>query len=322
MSAPPSNRHPSRRRFLSIVAAGSASLLAGGFLPTTLRASKAPSLVSWSGIVLGAEASIQLHHTDPEQARALLRQCLAEIQRLESFFSLYDDRSLLSRLNRQGELIDPPAEFLELLSIATDLGHQTHGVFDVTIHPVVEATRRHFAVGGSSEELDLDKQLSLVDFRRLSVHRDRIKLELPSSAVTLNGIAQGFITDRIALLLRQNGIHHSLIDLGEKRALDSHPSGRPWNLLLADANERRTVELDNMALSSSGGYGTPFDATGRHHHLIDPRTGISVNRHRSVHVLAPDATTADALSTALATCRAEETQALLDCFPRAKAIFI
>ena len=50
----------------------------------------------------------------------------------------------------------------------------------------------------------------------------------------------------------------------------------------------------------SSGRATRFDAAGRHHHLFDPATGRSADRCASVTVVAPRATTADALSTALA----------------------
>lgn len=44
--------------------------------------------------------------------------------------------------------------------------------------------------------------------------------------------------------------------------------------------------------------GFRFDAKGRFTHLFDPVTGRSPQRYRSVSVMAPTATEADALSTA------------------------
>ena len=35
----------------------------------------------------------------------------------------------------------------------------------------------------------------------------------------------------------------------------------------------------DMALATSGGYGTWFDPAHRHHHLLDPATGRSAARH-------------------------------------------
>jgi thiamine biosynthesis lipoprotein len=119
----------------------------------------------------------------------------------------------------------------------------------------------------------------------------------------LNGIAQGFITDRIADLLRAEGMDHVLIDLGEMRSIGTHPAGRPWHVGVADPADpvriAERIDIANMAVATSGGYGTRFDASGRYNHLIDPRTGGCSPAAGSVTVIARDATTADAASTAL-----------------------
>jgi thiamine biosynthesis lipoprotein len=122
-------------------------------------------------------------------------------------------------------------------------------------------------------------------------------------SATLNGIAQGFITDRATEVLRAHGFENVLVNMGEMRAVSGHPGGTPWRIGIADPKKpwrhSRTVDLAERAIATSGGYGTTFDRAGRHHHLFDPRTGRSAHHYRSVSVMAPDATTADALSTGL-----------------------
>jgi thiamine biosynthesis lipoprotein len=154
-----------------------------------------------------------------------------------------------------------------------------------------------------------------VDHAAVRVATDRISFARPGMAVTLNGVAQGYITDRVAALLRANGIGHTLVDMGEVRALDDHPSGRPWTVGLKDPRSQsgilETLPLDNQALSTSGGYGTEFDAAGRFNHLFDPATGACADRYLSVTVMAPTATQADALSTAFALMPLERCEAVL-----------
>ena len=144
---------------------------------------------------------------------------------------------------------------------------------------------------------------------------DLIALARPGMAVTLNGIAQGYITDRIADLLRAEGMRHVLIDLGEVRAIGTHPDGRPWRIGLADPADPTRIAarigLSGLALATSGGYGTRFEPTGRHNHLLDPRTGRCAPPLRSVSVLARDAATADAASTALSLLEEGEFDAAL-----------
>lgn len=308
---------PTRRRFIKIAAAQAAAFALAN--PSKLlSAPQSATLRPWKGIVLGAEASIQLNCDSERKANHVLKTCVSEIQRLERIFSLYDELSDLAQLNKNKYLKNPPAELVELLRIALRIGRETDGVFDISIQPIIEAYREHFSKTNTGLPAHLKQVKKAVDYRQIEVSKTEIRLLNPTAALTLNGIAQGFITDRVADLLRAEGFGHTLIDLGEKRALDSHPEGRDWQLGLANASGvHDVVQLNNKALSSSGGYGTPFDESGKFHHLIDPRTGLSVNHHASVHVTAKTATLADALSTALATCRREEAAKIEQRFPEA-----
>ncbi len=308
---------PSRRRFIKIAAAQSAALAVTS-QSSLLASPRSQTLRQWKGIVLGAEASIQLNCESERKADRILKNCVSEIQRLESIFSLYDEHSSISQLNRHKILSSPPTELVELLNIALHFSRETNGIFDVTIHPIITAYREHFSKEESGLPADLEKAKQAVDYRKVRISTKKITLDNPQATLTLNGIAQGFITDQISNYLREEDLKHTLIDLGEKRALDTHPTGRPWQLGLANGFGIHDVaELNNKALASSGGYGTSYDKSGKHHHLIDPRSGLSVNHHSSVHVMANTATTADALSTALATCNLEEAKNIEERFPEA-----
>src|SRR5882672_3338004 len=76
---------------------------------------------------------------------------------------------------------------------------------------------------------------------------------------------------------------------------------------LAAGGIARTVELEDMALAVSGGYGTTFEPTGRFHHIFDPHTGACANGLVDVAVIGPRATAANGLSTAI--CVAGEDRA-------------
>jgi thiamine biosynthesis lipoprotein len=120
--------------------------------------------------------------------------------------------------------------------------------------------------------------------------------------LTLNGIAQGYVTDRVVDILRAGGIESSLVDMGEPRAVGFHPSRTPWRVGIADPDHPEqvdeTIEAVDQAVATSGAYGFRFDLDGCFNHLLDPRTGTSAHRYRSVTVVMPTAAAADALSTA------------------------
>jgi thiamine biosynthesis lipoprotein len=121
-------------------------------------------------------------------------------------------------------------------------------------------------------------------------------------AITLNGIAQGYITDRIADLLGQEGFEHAIVDVGETRTIGGAPEGGPWQVgIKGHPNAQqlsRTITIADQAISVSGGYGTRF-GTSDSHHIFDPSTGHSANRLLDVTVIAPRALQADGLSTSI-----------------------
>jgi thiamine biosynthesis lipoprotein len=311
---------------LRITATAGGAGIASAFLPAALSATTA-SPQRWRGTALGARASMTLYHPDPAEGRRLIAAAIAEVRRLEQIFSLYRPDSALSALNRQGALDAPPMELVRLLSEAQRYGAMTGGAFDVTVQPLWTLYADHFArenadPAGPSAAAIRDA-LARVDYRGLALEPQRISFARPGMAATLNGIAQGFITDRVADLLRANGLENVLIDLGETRGLGSRPDGRPWRAGLKDpfapGRVARTVEIGNHALATSGGYGMRFDADGRHHHLFDPRRGRSSDLYASVSVIAPTATEADALSTAFASMRPDERAALAGRLPAVTA---
>ena len=157
--------------------------------------------------------------------------------------------------------------------------------------------------------------LTRVGYQHLIVNSDRIAFAKRGMGLTLNGIAQGYITDRVVDLLRAGGIEQSLVDMGEVRALGCGPAGRPWSVGITDPEEPalvlRTLDIVDQAVATSAGAALQFDAAGRFNHIFDPRTGACAHLHRLVTVVMPSATAADALSTALSIVASDSADRLL-----------
>ena len=75
-----------RRRFITIAAATAGLPL---MVPCRPTSSQMSSLRIWSGVALGADATLQIHHPEPAAADRLIKRSLAEVARLERVFSLY-----------------------------------------------------------------------------------------------------------------------------------------------------------------------------------------------------------------------------------------
>lgn len=307
-------RNLTRRRFIRISAAAAGlGALAPGH---PVRAAVAP--VTWRGTMLGAVATMEIHDEDRSRAERLIALACAEARRLERLFSLYLEDSALVALNRTGVLIDPAAEMVDLLSAAQRYATLTGGLFDVTVQPLWELYAGHFARDDADPAgpapAAIEAALARVGSHRLSVSRDRIVMPR-GMAVTLNGIAQGYVTDKVVDLLRAHGVSHSLVDMGEARAIGSRPDGHPWEVGIADPDvvgQTKTVlPIVDRAVSTSGGYGCQFDSGARFNHLFDPKSGGCARRYRSVTTVSRSATAADALSTAFSLMPQDGIQSLL-----------
>lgn len=312
--------NPGRRRFLAISAAAAGAAL----IPMRGRASA--DLHQWEGTALGADACIRLDHPDPAEARRMIEGCLKEVARLERIFSLHRADSELVRLNQGGHIDAPSGDLVRVMAEAISYGHLTKGAFDVTVQPLWQLYAEHFkhprASPAGPPDTAVRAAMALVDYRALQVSASRIAFARRGMAVTLNGIAQGYVTDRIADLLRRDGLRNVLVDLGEIRTLGRHPQGRPWQVGLRDpetGDTGRLLNISDAAVATSGGYGTRFDGAGRFGHLLEPATGRPGERWLSVTVAAPTATQADALSTALSVMDLQRARAVLQRMPEATA---
>lgn len=289
-----------RRRAIRILAAAAG-------LPLLPRAGRAQaSLVGWRGTALGAVATLQIHHADRARAESLVERAVAETRRLERLFSLRRPDSALVALNRNGWLARPDPDLVALLRACARFAALTGGAFDPTVQPLWELHRDHFARPDADPNGPpapaLTEARRRVGFAAVVIAPDEVRFARAGMALTLNGVAQGFITDRVVDLLRAEGIERSLVDLGELRALGDHPEGRPWRVGIADpAGEGasgRSIPLVNRAVATSAPSAFRFDQGSRFNHLFDPATGRCANRYDCVSVVLPSATAADALSTA------------------------
>jgi thiamine biosynthesis lipoprotein len=314
-----------RRRFWRVAAA-----VAG--VPLMIQAVRAlapkPQLHGWHGEVLGALAEIALWHPDAAFARQTILRVRQEIDRLERIFSLYRPDSEISRLNDAGTLMKPSRELRNLVEESQRLGELSGGAFDISVQPLWRLYEAHFW-SRTDIQPDIaararDVAHAVVDFRQIDSGAAAIAFARAGMAITLNSMAQGFITDAIADMLRNEGFESAVVDLGEYRTIGRHPEGRPWRIGIRDGRDaasiERMVDLDDMALAVSGGYGTTFEESGRYHHIFDPRTGSSANSLVDVAVIGPRATAADGLATAICVAGEALAPTLLAAYPRTRAI--
>jgi len=302
------------RRFISVLAAAGAAQCTS---PRGLAASV--RTFGWEGIALGAHASLTLQHPDEGAAKSAIAACLEEVARLEAIFSLHRPDSALVRLNACGRLDAAPADLRVLLTEALALAELSDGAFDPTVQPLWALYARHFSNPDADPEGPapdaIGRAKALIDWRNVEIENAGIRLREPAMAITLNGIAQGYITDRVGALLQDRGFEHVLVNMGEQLALGPKWDGAAWRVGIANPAAPETVltelSLVHGAIATSGGYGYRFDPAGRFTHILDPSTGAPARQWASVTVVTDRAAAADGLSTALTVAPAERASLIL-----------
>ncbi|WP_425045701.1 FAD:protein FMN transferase [Primorskyibacter sp. S87] len=287
-----------RRRFLTLAASAAAL---PGYAGTGQTA-------YWRGTALGASATMQLEGLTQEAANPVFAAVEAELLRLENVFSLYRPGSQISQLNLNGEITTPSPELLEVLSLSASLHRASGGVFDPTVQPLWLA---------SAEGKGMRRARAAVGWSKLRVDPKRIAFSEPGMGLTLNGIAQGAITDKIAALLRTYGLRDVLLDTGEVAAFGRKSDGSFWNAGISDPDGkvRHRIILQDRALATSA---PVFAMPGNEQvsrHILRPNGEQALRK--LVSVSAPTAALADGLSTAACLLSDQGLTSLMAEFPAA-----
>lgn len=301
-------RDLTRRRAITILAGAAAGLAAGPATPN-LDASE----YDWRGVAMGADARVLFSGIAEPLARDCAEEMVAEIARLERALSLFRSDSEICRLNHDGSLPEPSGDLRRALGLALDIARLSGGLFDPTVQRLWEVYVDWFAGApdtGLPPDPVIGAALSAVDWRRVAVAARKIELGA-GQRITLNGLGQGYVTDRVCELLKMRGLRSVFVDLGEQRALGPRDDGRAW---LIGRKKARPLELTTGALATSEGSGCILGAGGAAHHLFDPRSGRSACNWTRVTVHHASAAVADALSTALYIASPDEVTAIVSKF--------
>lgn len=293
-------------------------------------ANGSPATVSRTGYALGTSVTLTVGLTEAvplaADAHRALYDAFAELAAVEARLSIYQPRSQVSQLNHRGYLDQPHPDLVTVLRAALAVSSATDGAFDVSVQPLWDCYTSAKRVGRLPAADAIAAARSLVDWRKITVADDRVSLQQPGMAITLNGIAQGYAADRVAAVLARHGISRALIDTGELAGVGRKSDREPWRVGIDHPRDPEAylslVELSGRCLATSGDYATRFSEDRQHHHIFDPKTGRSPAELASVSVLAATAMQADAISTAVMVLGSARGLALLQSLPDTDGLLV
>jgi thiamine biosynthesis lipoprotein len=239
-------------------------------------------------------------HDDATYSRQAATAAFNEVDRLEAELSRFIENSDVARINNlpANKPLRLGLDTFKCLKISSRLYTETKGAFDITIGPLLNCWRNDDGTDRtpSQEELELARQNTGTHLFKLNEDEHTIELMSGDIKIDLGGVGKGYAVDKVAELLREWSIDIALISGGYSSvlALDAPVDVKGWPLSLSNPANRKQilsrVFLHNRAISGSGIRKGP--------HIIDPRSMQPVSDKHAAWSSAPDAATADALSTA------------------------
>jgi len=238
--------------------------------------------VQKSETMMGTEVTITVVAPSARDGEAAIDAGMAELRRLDAMMSLYKDDSEVTKVNFAAgrSPVRVSAEMIEIVEAALDISKLSHGVFDVTVGPLVVLWQMRLKQGQAPTDAEIAQARSRVGYRHVIVDRaaSTIYLAKPNMIMDLGGM-KGYLADRVADLFKQRGIDNAVIALaGDIWVLGHREDGKPWRIGVQHPRDKdktlAVLELSDRYITTSGDYERfTIMEKKRYHHIIDPRTG-------------------------------------------------
>jgi len=270
-----------------------------GLLAVAVAAtSAAAATVHKGGIVMGTVLRATVVAVDNQTAQALANEAFDIAIHWDAVLTTWHDNGELKMLNAtagHGSVVISD-DLHRALSTMTALSAATAGAFDPAVGPLVERLRR----GSGPSATPIDASLPRYHIASALSLSPRHAELIAHAALDAGGIGKGIALDAIAKRLRNGGASAAFLDFGGSSQL---AFGKPenddswWVALSANGADAvlGALVLRDAALSTS----RALAAGNRAGSIIDPRAMSVVEPPRLATVIATDATTAEAWSTAL-----------------------
>ncbi len=259
--------------------------------------------------LLGSPFEITVVATDSVQANQFVNMAFDEVTRIEHLISDWIPTTQISKVNQQAGIaaVKVDLEVFELVERALKISKITDGAFDISYASMDKIWKFDGSMKTMPTEEAIKKSVAKVGYEHilLDANNTTIFLEKEGMKLGLGGIGQGYIADKIKVLLQKNGCTSGLVNVsGDINTWGKQPNGGDWSVGIVNPMNKNkvfaTFPLYDSAVETSGSYEKYVTFNGkRYSHIIDPRTGYPATGIVSVSVFAKQTELADALATGI-----------------------
>jgi thiamine biosynthesis lipoprotein len=258
---------------------------------------------------MGQSVHLMVFTTSEQEGLDACAAALAELRRLESRLTLFDDASDLCELNRRAgrKAMQVDQDLGAVLELAAGFRRATGGAFDVAVEPLMRAWGFHRprTPPRAPTAAELAEARQAVAAAVVELDGDVARLPARHTQLDFGSIGVGYGIDRALAVLRARGVRRAFLDVsGDVAAIGAPPGESGWCVDVADPDRPgMTVahtRLRDTALATAANtesivrYGSLIVG-----HVMDPATGRPARALTQASVVTRTAVTADALSTAM-----------------------
>lgn len=311
-------------------------LSAGQFEPLHANDTTDLHRFEFERIEMGVQFRIAVYGSDSDAANNAATAAFDRIHQLNSIFSDYESSSEVRQLCENavpGCPVRVSCELFEVLAASMRLSEETDGAFDVTVGHLSKLWRRARRREVMPDSDRLKEALNLTSFRLIRLYPTSRCVELlrPGMRIDLGGIAKGYAADEALRTLSRHGFTRAMVDAGgDIVAGDPPPGSKHWQISVQPLNPQNdadftTLLIRNQAVATSGdAYQSVLIEGRRYSHILNPKTGLGLERRSSVTVIAPSGMTADSLASALSVLDPTASIAFVEhpCRPQTEAYIV
>jgi len=267
-------------------------------------------------------------YSDEKTAKDAIDSAFKRMREVEKIASIYDNESEAYMLNENGYIENPSDDLVNLIKLSLYYYRTTNGSFDITVQPFIDLWKAGLWKENKTTQLKiLNRKKRLIGSDKIVIEKNKIYFKEKGMKITLGGIAKGYAVDEAIKVLKKKGIKYALIDAGgDMRAIGRKPDGEDWMIALENPDNRTeyiaAFKISDIAIATSGNYERYFSQDKKVHHIINPKTGFSADTCISATVIARNATSADALATAVFVMGSEKGLKLIDSLQGVEALVI
>jgi thiamine biosynthesis lipoprotein len=283
------------------------------------------SMLSQTRIKMGSLLTIQFSSHDT----SLFEICWNEVDRINKIISSWNASSEVSRINKgSGEKpVKISRELFSLLSYCKELSETTQGAFDITIKPALNIW--YWKTGIVPSDSLINSVIGLVNFKNLELNKITLTAYLTKKGMSIDfgAIGKGYMADKITSLLKLKGVTEGHINCGGDIFSFSSKISKSIIGIVNPINTNDilfSLEVSNASVVTSGNYYRFFKSEGKKYsHIVNPKNCKPVETDIvSVTVVAPNATLADALSTAVTVLGVEVGIDLINQLPLTEVVIV